>query len=323
MTHMSNYGSDHLANYMWRSLVRFIRKWTNIQLKFRSPTELADLYFNLYPEEKTPIWQPPCASRLHKEVWNSLKPCYNLPNVLIIGPPESGTSVLHNWLAFHPLVSAGTNSTDFFTKHYMEGLDWYMQHFPALKADHFIVDSVETTHIDLNLVKRIHALLPKAKIIFLLEEPVRLALRLCEKNLLNEMAKSGHSTDCLEAGYYVDHLRILMQKYSFKQIFIANPQDFLKLPITLLGEIQKFLGVKKSLDYSELLRFDPERNHYCPMFKDNKALCNLKAQSDALKISEIDDTLAEYLQGKFLPYNELLRKLLQKFDLNVPNWLKQ
>lgn len=56
MTHMSNYGSDRIALYTFESVFRFLQCWTNLRFKTVRPTELANKYFSLYPEEKTPIW---------------------------------------------------------------------------------------------------------------------------------------------------------------------------------------------------------------------------------------------------------------------------
>ena len=57
MTHLSNYGNDRLALYTFSSLINFIRRWTNINLKYTSnPLELARYYFTLRPEEVDPIW---------------------------------------------------------------------------------------------------------------------------------------------------------------------------------------------------------------------------------------------------------------------------
>lgn len=56
MTHMTNYGNDQLALYAISRLVNFVHRWTNLELKYASPIELADIYFNLFPKDKVPIW---------------------------------------------------------------------------------------------------------------------------------------------------------------------------------------------------------------------------------------------------------------------------
>lgn len=65
MTHMSNYANDRLALYTFSSLLDFVQRNTNLQLKYASengenehlaPLKLADYYFDLYPIEKQPLW---------------------------------------------------------------------------------------------------------------------------------------------------------------------------------------------------------------------------------------------------------------------------
>jgi len=61
MTHMTNYGNDRLALYTFEGVSKFINCWTNLQLKTRTPLELADRYFQLYPDETDAIWHVSCA----------------------------------------------------------------------------------------------------------------------------------------------------------------------------------------------------------------------------------------------------------------------
>ena len=57
MTHLSNYGNDRLALYTFESMVKVISCWTNLQLKTVPPLQLAQKYFEMYPEEEDPIWR--------------------------------------------------------------------------------------------------------------------------------------------------------------------------------------------------------------------------------------------------------------------------
>ena len=60
MTHMTNYGNDQLALYTISRLVDFVYRWTNLELKYASPLELADIYFKLFPQDKSPVWLVSC-----------------------------------------------------------------------------------------------------------------------------------------------------------------------------------------------------------------------------------------------------------------------
>ena len=56
MSHMPNYGFDQLAQYTFESVVKMLKCWTNLDLQTKHPQELGNLYFNMFPEEMTPIW---------------------------------------------------------------------------------------------------------------------------------------------------------------------------------------------------------------------------------------------------------------------------
>lgn len=57
MTHLSNYGNDRLGLYTFRNLISFVQCWTNLKLQTLPPVQLAQRYFQLFPEEKDPFWQ--------------------------------------------------------------------------------------------------------------------------------------------------------------------------------------------------------------------------------------------------------------------------
>lgn len=56
MTHFTNYASDRLALFVFKSLFDYTRKWTNIRLETLEPIELAKKYFELYKEDSEPVW---------------------------------------------------------------------------------------------------------------------------------------------------------------------------------------------------------------------------------------------------------------------------
>lgn len=56
MTHSGNYAKDHLAWELFRSLFAFIRRWTQLEMLTDSPINLANMYFQIFPEDRQPIW---------------------------------------------------------------------------------------------------------------------------------------------------------------------------------------------------------------------------------------------------------------------------
>lgn len=57
MTHLSNYGNDRLGLYTFVNLANFVQSWTNLRLQTLPPAQLAHKYFELFPDQKDPLWQ--------------------------------------------------------------------------------------------------------------------------------------------------------------------------------------------------------------------------------------------------------------------------
>lgn len=57
MTHLSNYGNDRLGSYTFVNLAKFVQSWTNLKLQTLPPVQLAHKYFELFPEQRDPLWQ--------------------------------------------------------------------------------------------------------------------------------------------------------------------------------------------------------------------------------------------------------------------------
>jgi len=71
MTHLSNYGNDRLGLYTFKHLVRFLNSWTNLKLQTLPPVQLAQKYFQIFSEEKDPLWQVPlCLEWGEQEVFH-------------------------------------------------------------------------------------------------------------------------------------------------------------------------------------------------------------------------------------------------------------
>ena len=56
MTHFGNYGSDRLAIYTFKSVIKFLKKWTNLKLRTERPVELAKKYFDIFKDDAEPVW---------------------------------------------------------------------------------------------------------------------------------------------------------------------------------------------------------------------------------------------------------------------------
>ncbi|ELV13433.1 Bifunctional heparan sulfate N-deacetylase/N-sulfotransferase 4 [Tupaia chinensis] len=225
MTHLSNYGNDRLGLYTFVNLANFVQSWTNLKLQTLPPMQLARKYFELFPEQKDPLWQNPCDDKRHKDIWSREKTCDHLPKFLVIGPQKTGTTALYLFLLMHPSIISNLPSPKTFEEvqffngnNYHKGIDWYMDFFPIpsnITSDFLFEKSANYFHSE-EAPKRAASLIPKAKIITILIDPSDRA-------------------------------------YSWYQLLIIDGQQLRSDPATVMDEVQKFLGVTPHYNYSEAL----------------------------------------------------------------------
>jgi hypothetical protein len=95
MTHMTNYANDRLALYVFRRLLNYINEWTNLELNYLKPIELAKKYFQLNPSDAEPLWTNICSDKRHLNKWSlNSTYCSYFPQIIIVGPQKTGISIL-------------------------------------------------------------------------------------------------------------------------------------------------------------------------------------------------------------------------------------
>lgn len=100
-----------------------------------------------------------------------------LPDFLGIGVQKGGTTTLQRLLEQHPdLFLPKQKELHYFSLHYGKGEAWYRQQFADARADQHCGEITPYYVFHPEAPARIHALLPKAKLILLLRDPVERAL---------------------------------------------------------------------------------------------------------------------------------------------------
>ena len=96
-----------------------------------------------------------------------------LPNALIVGAAKSGTSSLYAWLAQHPGVCVPkTKELRFFDNQWSKGARWYAACFEPRPGQSVVLEATPNYFPHPLAPERVRTLLPDAKLIFLLREPV-------------------------------------------------------------------------------------------------------------------------------------------------------
>ncbi|XP_064005930.1 bifunctional heparan sulfate N-deacetylase/N-sulfotransferase 4 isoform X2 [Pogoniulus pusillus] len=350
MTHLSNYGNDRLGLYTFANLASFVKSSTNLNLQTLPPVQLAQKYFELFPEQMDPLWQNPCDDKRHRDIWSRDKTCDHLPKFLVIGPQKTGTTALYLFLLMHPSIISNLPSPKTFEEvqffngnNYHKGIDWYMDFFPTpsnITTDLLFEKSANYFHSE-EAPKRAAALIPKAKIITILidpsdrayswyqhqrshEDPTALKFNFYEVITSNHWAPSeirALQKRCLTPGWYAVHIERWLAHYPASQLLIIDGQQLRSDPAAVMDEVQKFLGVSPHYNYSEALTFDPQKGFWCQLLEGGKTKC--LGKSKGRKYPPMDQESRAFLSSYYRDHNVELSKLLHRLGQPLPSWLRQ
>jgi hypothetical protein len=140
--------------------------------------------------ESIPTLPPPVRIVLRNAVWaygratSRIRP---LPDFLIIGAQKCGTTALYAYLRWHPGIGGPPwKEVSFFDRRYARGEAWYRGQFPSkpwlrIRARRSgktpIVGEASPSYVfHPRAPERVHALLPRVRLIVLLRDPVDRAL---------------------------------------------------------------------------------------------------------------------------------------------------
>jgi hypothetical protein len=102
------------------------------------------------------------------------KPQGSLPDFMIIGAPKCGTTSLFHYLCGHPDIAAPTRKEiHYFDDRFSRGLAWYRRHFPVVGKPQITGEATTSYLFAKNAPVRAAALVPNAKLIVVLRDPVR------------------------------------------------------------------------------------------------------------------------------------------------------
>ncbi|KFP43136.1 Bifunctional heparan sulfate N-deacetylase/N-sulfotransferase 4 [Chlamydotis macqueenii] len=350
MTHLSNYGNDRLGLYTFANLANFVKSSTNLKLQTLPPAQLAQKYFELFPEQTDPLWQNPCDDKRHRDIWSRDKTCDHLPKFLVIGPQKTGTTALYLFLLMHPSIISNLPSPKTFEEvqffngnNYHKGIDWYMDFFPTpsnITTDLLFEKSANYFHSE-EAPKRAASLIPKAKIITILidpsdrayswyqhqrshEDPAALKFNFYEVITSSHWAPSEIRTlqkRCLTPGWYAVHIERWLAHFPASQLLIIDGQQLRSDPATVMDEVQKFLGVSPHYNYSEALTFDPQKGFWCQLLEGGKTKC--LGKSKGRKYPPMDQESRAFLSTYYRDHNVELSKLLHRLGQPLPSWLRQ
>jgi hypothetical protein len=99
-----------------------------------------------------------------------------LPDFLVIGAQKAGTTALYAYLRWHPAVTGPSwKEVSFFDRHWWRGERWYRGQFPLRSAGRLVGEASPSYLFHPLAPERVRSLLPDARLIALLRDPVERA----------------------------------------------------------------------------------------------------------------------------------------------------
>lgn len=239
-----------------------------------------------------------------------------LPDAVILGAQKSGTSSLHHYLVQHPQVIAPLRKeVHYFDLNHGRGEGWYRAHFGRVAEAGVNLDSSPYYLFHPAVPSRLHALIPDARLIVLLRDPVRrayshywherdkgrerlgfedavaaepdrigaAAARLAEGTL--ERSPEHQHFSYLARGRYAEQLERWFGRFPRGRFLVQRFEDLAVDPLGVLNATLGFLG----LPAAESVRLEARNTRRYP---------------------PLADATAERLRAYFEPHNRRLEALL-------------
>jgi hypothetical protein len=197
-----------------------------------------------------------------------------LPGAVILGAQKCGTSSLHNYLTRHPgVIRPLRKEVHYFDLNYDRGEAWYRAHFGRLGEPELNIDSSPYYLFHPAVPRRMHELMPDARLIVLLREPARRAyshywherdkgredlsferaidaeserLGRAEEQLAGgelERSREHQLHSYLSRGRYAEQLERWLRFYPRERIHVLRFEDFVQEPLAGLNGTLAFLGL--------------------------------------------------------------------------------
>lgn len=207
-------------------------------------------------------------------------PFGSLPDFLIIGAQKCGTTALYDTLVQHPSVlPAYQKEVHYFDRYYNKGLLWYKANMPSRTArkaaPEAIAGEAAPSYIYHPLAaQRVKSLLPNAKLIVLLRNPVNRAYSHYQKELdrkdetisfeqaldkeaerveggLPKVLAGKHSHNWwhfsyMARGRYAEQLERWFKLFPREQFLILRSEDYAARTSEIVNEACRFLGLAEN-----------------------------------------------------------------------------
>jgi hypothetical protein len=223
----------------------------------------------------------------------------SLPQAVILGAQKSGTSSLHYYLVQHPGVIAPLRKeVHYFDLNHGRGEAWYRAHFGRVGEPGLNLDSSPYYLFHPAVPARLHALLPDARLVVLLRDPVRRAyshywherdkgretlpfedaiaaetgrIEADHEQLANgalEVSTAHQHFSYLARGRYAEQLERWLALYPRERLLALRFEDLVRDPLAVLNATLGFLG----LDPAGSVRLEARNTRRYPPLAESTAM---------------------------------------------------
>jgi len=275
-----------------------------------------------------------------------------LPSFIILGGSRSGNTSLFAHLIEHPNIKAGSKKAYFFFQYYANNtMPFYRSQFPIKRKNLITCDSTSSYFVHPLIPERIKKLLPEAKLIVLLRNPVeraysefhytstlgseiresfedvikyefkRMEIGKNKPEFLIENTNYGHFTfSHLRDGLYAQHLERWLKNFPKEQLLVLHTKDLSENLDETLSKTFDFLNlpqyqIKNKLSKNKIDKIRPIGGHERNIYKNFNS--KTQTQYNVQNYPEMKPETRKFLQDFFRPHNEKLFKMIgQRFDWN-------
>jgi Sulfotransferase domain len=182
-----------------------------------------------------------------------------LPSFLVVGPPRTGTSWVHEVLADHANLPDPTKETRFFDLHFDRGLRWYLDHFPTAHNGCPRGEVAPTYFRSAHARDRIAQTIPGVKLVFIFRHPVQRLVSLYRlKRAYGRLSWTleealERDPELVESSLYATNLREWQNKFPPEQLSINLFEDLSSNPQAFIDRLADFLEIPRfQLEQSQL-----------------------------------------------------------------------
>jgi hypothetical protein len=250
-------------------------------------------------------------------------PVRHLPTVVIVGAKRAGTRRLYTHLLKHPrCFGASEKEIDYFSEHADRGIAWYRSRFPwrrrVWRCEGHVLEVSPSYLPTPSALRRMKRVLPKARVIVVLREPVARAfahyqhdkLRYVERRSFSEVVADDLGKNKLPAsrgialspdaapmlgylarGYYALQLELLLKMYPRNKVTLIDSASLTHDLASTCNRVFDFMGLDS---------FDVEPK---------------QPDEGGSQRETMDPRVAAQLQDHYRPHNELLADVVgQQFS---------